>query len=94
MPQRDTDVAQRKRQLNTWHATMTDLEAQARGTRIEARDKDHVEMTRRALKSKKAGPKLDQMMAAGEFPWEAMVAEMEKVRDALTRSFNCFRLQR
>ncbi len=93
MSHRDAYVAKMKLQLDELNAKMTELEAQARVSRAEARDKYQAEMSKLALKSKEAGVKLDQMMAAGEDTWEAMVAEMEKVRDAFSSSFNYFKSQ-
>ena len=93
MTQRDVYVAKMKLQLDELNAKMTALEAQARVARTEARDKYQAEMTKLALKSKEAGLKLDQMVSAGEDTWEAMVAEMEKVRDASTSAYNHFKSQ-
>ena len=93
MTQRDAYVAKMKLQLDELNAKMTELEAKAKLARTEAREKYKEEMAKLALQSKEAGHKLDQMVAAGEDTWEAMVAEMEKVRDAFSSSFNYFKSQ-
>ena len=93
MTQRDVYVAKMKLQLDELNAKMIELESKAKLARTEARDKYRTEMTKLELQSKEAGLKLDQMVAAGEDTWEAMVAEMEKVRDAFSSSFNYFKSQ-
>ena len=39
------------------------------------------------------GTKLDELKAAGEDSWDALVAEMEKIRDAFVHSFKYFKSQ-
>ncbi|MBK6594191.1 MAG: hypothetical protein IPG23_16675 [Burkholderiales bacterium] len=43
--------------------------------------------------SEVAKGKLDDMKVASEDTWDAMVTEMEKVRDAFVHSFNYFKSQ-
>ena len=40
-----------------------------------------------------AKAKMDELKSAGEDRWDAMVAEMEKVRDAFVHSFSYFKSQ-
>lgn len=91
MTQRDTYIAKMKLQLDELNAKMTELETKAREARTEAREKYQAEMSKLHQQSKDASAKLDQMVAAGEDTWDSLVAEMEKVRDAFTSSFNYFK---
>ena len=50
-------------------------------------------MTKLREQSKLAKGKLVELKAAGEDKWEAMVTEMEKIRDAFTHSLNYFKSQ-
>jgi len=54
---------------------------------------NELEMTKLRHQSKLAVAKLDELKAAGEDGWDAMVAEMEKMRDAFTHSFHYFKSQ-
>ena len=82
MTTRDVYIEKMKAHLDTLNASMNELEAKAKEAREEARDKYQAEMA-----------KLDDMKAAGADTWEAMVAEMEKVRDAFVHSFSYFKSQ-
>ena len=59
----------------------------------EARDKYKEEMGKLRDQSKLAVAKLEELKVSGEDKWEAMVAEMEKIRDAFTHSYNYFKSQ-
>lgn len=93
MSKRDEYIATMKHQLDELNAKMDDLEAKAKEAKDDVRDKYREEMRKLRHQSKLAAAKLDEIKSAGESKWEAMVAEMEKVRDAFTHSFNYFKSQ-
>jgi predicted nucleic acid-binding Zn-ribbon protein len=93
MSKRDEYVAKMKLQLDELNAKMDELEAKAKEAKAEARDKYNEEMGKLRDQSKLAVAKLEELKASGEDKWEAMVAEMEKIRDAFTHSYNYFKSQ-
>jgi len=93
MSKRDEYVAKMKLQLDELNAKMGELEAKAKEAKEDARDKYKEEMGKLRHQSKLAAAKLDELKASGEDKWEAIVAEMEKIRDAFTHSFNYFKSQ-
>lgn len=93
MSKRDDYIAATKLQLDELNASMSKLEAKAQEVKEDARDKYHEEMRKLRHQSKLAVAKLDDMKAAGEDSWDAMVTEMEKVRDAFKHSFHYFKSQ-
>ena len=93
MSKRDLYIAKMKAQLDELNAQMSRLEAKAKEAREDARDKYNEEMRKLDQQSKVAVAKLDELKAAGEDTWEAMVTDMEKIRDAFKHSFNYFKSQ-
>jgi predicted RNase H-like nuclease len=82
-----------KLQLNELNRKIDELEAKATEVKEDARDKYKEEMGKLRHQSKLAVAKLDELKAAGEDKWDAMVAETDKIRDAFTHSFNYFKSQ-
>jgi hypothetical protein len=93
MSKRDAYIEKMKTQLDEVNSKMDELEAKAKVAKADARDKYKEEMNKLRLQSKHAVAKLDELKAASEDGWEAMVAEMEKIRDALAHSYNYFKSQ-
>lgn len=93
MSKRDDYIAKMKLQLDELDAQMSKLEAKAQVAKDDARDKYKEEMAKLRHQSKLAKGKLDDLKAAGEDKWDALVAEMEKVRDAFKHSFSYFKSQ-
>ena len=93
MSNRDIYIKKMKQQLDELNATMDALEAKAQEAKADARDKYKVEMHKLRQQSQLAIDKLDELKAAGEGSWENMVAETDKVRDALVHSFHYFKSQ-
>ncbi|MBA3058936.1 MAG: hypothetical protein KJ614_16540 [Gammaproteobacteria bacterium] len=93
MSTRDEYIAKMKLQLDELDAQMTKLEAKAQAAKDDAHDKYKEEMAKLRHQSKLAKGKLDDLMDAGEDKWDALVAEMEKVRDAFKHSFSYFKSQ-
>jgi hypothetical protein len=90
---RDEYIEKMKLQLDDVNAKMSALEAKAQEAKAEAREKYQTEMAKLREQSQLAIAKLDELRAAGEDSWEAMVAEMEKIRDAFIHSFRYFKSQ-
>lgn len=86
MSKRDAYVDKMKAQLDGLNEKMNTLEAKG-----EAREKYQAEMTKLKNQSQVAKSKLDELKSAGEDKWDAVVAEMDKVRDAFVHSFNYFK---
>ena len=72
---------------------MSKLDARAKEAREDMREKYHAEMNKLHDQSRLAMSKLEEVQASGESSWEAMVTEMEKIRDAFTHSFSYFKSQ-
>ena len=93
MSKRDAYVEKMKLQIDEVNAKIDELEAKAKEAKEDARNKYQEEMSKLRHQSKLAVAKLDELKAAGEDKWEAMVVEMEKIRDAFVHSFNYFKSQ-
>jgi len=93
MPKRDEYVQKMKSQLDALNATANEVEAKAKDAKQEARAKYREEVARLRHQSKVATAKLEELKSAGEDSWEAMVAEMDKLRDAFVHSFHYFKSQ-
>lgn len=93
MSKQDAYIAKMKLQLDELNAKMHDLEAKAQEAKADVRDKYQEEIKKLRHQSKLAVAKLDEIKASGENAWEAMVAEMEKMRDAFIHSFHYFKSQ-
>jgi predicted nucleic acid-binding Zn-ribbon protein len=93
MNKRDEYVQKMKSQLDALNATMDEVEAKAKDAKEEARAKYKEEMAKLRQQSKVAATKLEDLKSAGEDRWDATVAEMDKMRDALVHSFHYFKSQ-
>lgn len=93
MSKSDEYIAKMKLQLDEVDAKMDKLEAKATEAKEDARAKYKDEMGKLRQQSKLAKVKLEELKAAGEDKWEAMVTETEKIRDAFAHSFNYFKSQ-
>lgn len=90
---RDQYVETMKTQLDEMNGRMDDLDAKAKDVKTDVRDAYKAEVKKVRALSASAVAKLDELKTSGEESWEAMVAEMEKIRDAFTHSFNYFKSQ-
>ena len=93
MSKKDLYTEKMKLELDDLDKKLRQVEAKAKEAKDDVRDKYHEEMVKLRQQSKVAISKLEEMKAAGEDKWEAMVAEMETVRDAVKHSFNYFKSQ-
>jgi chromosome segregation ATPase len=91
MTQRDEYVQKMKSQLDALNVTVNEVEAKAGEARQAVRAKYRDEMASLRHQSQVAAAKLEELKSAGEDRWEAMVAEMDKLRDAFVRSFHDFK---
>ena len=82
MTKKSIYIEKMKTQLDELNASMNKLDAKTQEAKEDAREMYKEEMA-----------KLDDMKTASEETWEAMVTEMEKVRDAFTHSFHYFKSQ-
>lgn len=93
MSKKDLYIAKMNLQIAELNDSMHDLEVKAKDARDDAREKYKEEMAKLRTQSTLAGEKLESLKATAEDGWDAMVEEMEKVRDAFTSSFNYFKSQ-
>jgi hypothetical protein len=93
MTKRDETIQKMKSQFNALNATMGEVEAKAGDAKQGARAKCREIVVRLRHQSKVAAAKLEDLKSAEEDRWEAMVADMDKLRDALVHSVHCFKSQ-
>jgi hypothetical protein len=93
MTKRDDYIQKMKRQLDALNATMDELATKAKDAKEEVRAKYNTEVASLRQQSKAAAAKLEDLKSAGEDRWEAMVSEMDKLRDAFVHSFHYFKSQ-
>jgi F0F1-type ATP synthase membrane subunit b/b' len=93
MSKRDEYIGKMKLQLDELDAQMDKLEAKAAQAKDDAREKYKEEIAKLRHQSKLAKGKFEELKASGEDKWDAMVTEMEKIRDAFSHSYNYFKSQ-
>lgn len=93
MPTRDELIQTMKNQLDELNAELGELEQKAHSGREKLGQKFDEQVAHIKAASEAARKKLDELRAAGDDRWEAVVAEAEKVRKALVHSFNYFKSQ-
>lgn len=93
MSKKDEYVAKMKLQLDELNAEMQQLSDKAKEARQEVRAAYQQEMAKVRHQSDLAKARMEDLKLAGEDKWDAMVAEMEKVRDAFVHSFSYFKSQ-
>lgn len=93
MSQRDEYIAKMKLQLDELNAHLRQIESRAKDAREDAQEKYQQELVTLRLQSQLALAKLGTLANATEEGWDAMVAEMESVRDAFTSAFKYFKSQ-
>jgi hypothetical protein len=86
-------IEKMKDQLDALNASMNTLEAKTEEAKADAREMYKTELRKLQHQSRLAVAKLEDIKVSSEESWEAMVAEMEKVRDAFTHSFHYFKSQ-
>ena len=93
MKKRDEYVAKMKAQLDDLNAQLDKLAVKSKSASKEMQAKYKQEMADLRAKSGQAAAKLDDLKDAGEDAWDNLVAETEKVGDALKHSYNYFKSQ-
>lgn len=82
-----------KSQLDALNDSMNKLQAKTEEVKDDVRDMYKAELAKLHKQSQLAVAKLGEMQSTSEEGWDAMVAEMDKVRDAFTHSFHYFKSQ-
>lgn len=90
---RDAYIEKMKTQLDELNVRMERLSKQAAEAQANVRATYDKDMAQLRAQSVHAKAKMDELKSAGEDRWDAMVAEMEKVRDAFVHSFSYFKSQ-
>jgi ribosome recycling factor len=93
MSKKNAYIAKMKLQLDELDAKMNELETKTQEAKADVRDKYKEEVRKLRHQSKLAVAKMEEIKAAGEDSWEALVTEMEKIRDAFSHSFHYFKSQ-
>jgi len=93
MTNRDAYIEKMKTQLDDLNVRMESLSNKAAEAQANVRatyDKDMAQLREQSVHAK---AKMEELKSAGEDRWDAMVTEMEKVRDAFVHSFSYFKSQ-
>jgi len=93
MPTREELIEKMKHQLDELNAELDELEHKAKAGREKLGQTYDEQIAHLKTGSAAVKHKIDEMRAAGDDRWEALVAEAEKVRKAFVHSFNYFKSQ-
>ncbi|MDO9158674.1 MAG: hypothetical protein Q8S32_04610 [Burkholderiaceae bacterium] len=93
MISREAYIEKMKTQLDELNIQMEHLGNKAAEAQANVRATYVKDMAELRAQSAQARAKMDELKSAGEDRWDAMVTEMEKVRDALVHSFSYFKSQ-
>ena len=93
MGKRDEYIEIMKQQLDTLNSQMGEWETKANEVKEETREKYTEQVAQLRKASQAANEKLEEIVAAGEDKWEALVEEAEKVHKAFLQSFPYFQSQ-
>jgi len=93
MISREAYIEKMKTQLDELNVRMEHLSNQAADAQASVRATYEKDMAELRAQSAHAKAKMEELKSAGEDRWDAMVAEMEKVRDAFVHSFSYFKSQ-
>ena len=90
MSSRDVYIAKFKAQIDELNAQVSQAKVKALEAKEDVRDRYNEEIEKLGAQARQASAKLDELKAAGEDHWEALVGEVEKVGDTLKSSFHNF----
>lgn len=93
MSKRTEYIEKMRHQLDELNTNLNKLEAKAHDVKEDIRGTYKEEIAKLRDQSKLAVAKLDEMKAATEDAWAAMVTEMDIIRDAFKHSFSYFKSQ-
>jgi LPS O-antigen subunit length determinant protein (WzzB/FepE family) len=82
-----------KRQLDEMNVQIDELEAKVKAEQEKFGAKYDEQMQNLRASSQAVRKKIDEIRAAGDERWEALVVEGEKIQKALVHSFNYFKSQ-
>lgn len=91
MSSQDVYVATIKRQLDELNADLKRLESKGKDARRDAQTQFERELRTLRELSIQSGARLDEMQDAAQDTWHTLVADMEKLRDAYSHSFQQLR---
>ena len=93
MTNREAYIEKMKTQLDDLNVRMERLSDKAADAQASVRATYDKDMAQLRQQSAHAKAKIEELKSAGEDRWDAMVTEMEKVRDAFVHSFSYFKSQ-
>ncbi len=93
MTTREAYIEKMKTQLDELNVRMDRLGDKASEAQANVRASYQKDMAQLREQSVHAKAKMEELKTAGEDRWDAMVTEMEKVRDAFVHSFSYFKSQ-
>jgi ATP/maltotriose-dependent transcriptional regulator MalT len=93
MSKRDEFVEAMKRQLDEMNTQIDQLEAKMKAEQEKFGATYDAQMEQLKASSLAVKKKIDEIRAAGDERWEALVVEGEKIQKALIHSFNYFKSQ-
>jgi len=93
MTTREAYIEKMKTQLDELNVRMDRLGDKAAEAQANVRASYQKDMALLREQSVHAKAKMEELKTAGEDRWDAMVTEMEKVRDAFVHSFSYFKSQ-
>ncbi|AGX87521.1 hypothetical protein [Candidatus Symbiobacter mobilis] len=93
MTTREAYIEKMKTQLDELNVRMEHLGNKAAEVQASMHATYVEDMAQLRAQSVQAIKKMEELKATGEDRWDAMVAEMEKVRDAFVHSFSYFKSQ-
>jgi len=93
MSKRDEFVERLKHQLDDTNRRLDELEAKAKAGREQLGKAYDTQVASLRASAATLRDRIDDIVAAGDEKWEALVDEAEKVQKALVRSFNYFKSQ-
>lgn len=93
MTTKDDYIEKMKTQLDELSGSLDRLGDQAASAQATVRATYEKDMVQLREQSVHARAKMEELKTAGEDRWDAMVTEMEKVRDAFVHSFSYFKSQ-
>jgi hypothetical protein len=93
MQSRTVYIEKIKHELDELNVKLTELEFSAASIQDDTRERYHAEIAKVRVQSDLAKEKLTKLRESSEESWHAMVADVEKIRDAFVNSFHYFKSQ-
>lgn len=93
MQSRTVYIEKIKHELDELNVKLTELEFSAASIEDETRERYHAEIEKVKIQSNLAKEKMTKLRESSEESWHAMVADIDKIRDAFVNSFHYFKSQ-